>query len=290
MIPVQFGYETPSSLEEAIHLLNANNGATILAGGLGLIGAMNARRTAPALLIDLRKIDGLAGARVTDDGSLVIGAMTSCASILADPAIGERWPAIADALQLLGDPQVRNRATVGGSLAEANPTSDLLAVALALGASVRIAGTAGSRTLPIDELIAEPYRTSLERGEVITTVVFPASGPNRGSAYEKFKNPASGRAICGVSAFVERTGNVVGRCAVALCGATRHVTRLPEVEAAIQGHEPTIAAVESAAAAVQHEGLEFVSDLAASGEYRAHLVEVLVARALTRAIRRSGLQ
>ncbi len=290
MIPVQFDYETPGSLEEAVQLLKANKDAVVLAGGLSLIGAMSARRMAPGLLVDLRKIGGLAGVSIGADGSLNVGAMTTCAFLLATPAIGERWPAVADGLRLLGDPQVRNRATVGGSLAEADPASDLLAVALALGASARVVGPGGERTVPVVDLIVGPYQTSLGPGEVITTVVFPGCGPDCGSAYEKFKNPASGRAICGVAAFVERKGGVVSRCAVALCGATRRATRLPRVEEAMAGREPAFAARESAAAAVAVEGLEFVTDLAASGEYRAHLAGVLVGRAINLAAERAGFR
>jgi carbon-monoxide dehydrogenase medium subunit len=208
--------------------------------------------------------------------------MTSFATLAADPYARQRFTALAEAAASIGDPQVRNRGTIAGNLASGMPGEDLPAVALALGATLVIAGPDGTREAAADGFFIDSFETSLRPGEIITRVDFPFAG-GAGSAYEKFENPASCYAICGVAAaIVLNEEGSVSECGVAVCGATNHASRLRSVETGVEGKRPS-PEVFARAAANAADGLNCVSDLAASGEYRAHLASVLAERALGRA-------
>lgn len=289
MIPVQFDYVAPDSVAEAVKLLKANRNGTVLAGGLSLLTDMKLRRAAPAMLIDLCKISDLRGiSRHGTNGNLQIGAMTTYAEIAAAKEVRESYFAIAEAVKGIGDQQVRNCGTIGGNLAYSDPAADLPAVALALEATINSASTGGIQAISADEFFTGAYKTMLTAGEIITSVSFPTYLTEAGSAYEKFKNPASSYAICGVAAIVKKAAKgTIDKCRVAVTGAADHVVRLREVEVVLEGKEPTVDNIVAAAKRVTDEGLIFLSDFHASADYRAHLTEVLTERALTRAVERA---
>jgi aerobic carbon-monoxide dehydrogenase medium subunit len=290
MIPVRFDYIAPDSLQEAVQLLSQKVDASVLAGGHSLMPDIKLCRVAPSLLVDLRKLQALRGIEHREsDGGLRIGAMTTCAEIAASEEVRSNYRALAEAALSIGDPQVRNCSTIGGNLAYNDPAADLPAVALALEATLNTVGPDGTRAMLADEFIMGSFKTRLAPHEIITSVDLPVHVAGAGSAYEKFKHPASGYAVCGVAVMVEPGANgTVGKCRVAVTGAASRATRLRAVEATLEGREPTTGNIAAAGHAFD-EKLTFVADLFASAEYRAHLTRVLIERAITRAVERSRL-
>lgn len=284
MIPIQFDYMVPKSVAEAVQQLRANPKARVLAGGQSLLPAMKLRRVAPALLLDLGKIEELR--QLKEQKGAQVSAMVTYTAILADKRITERYQALAEALQSITDPQVRHCGTIGGSLAYNDPAGDLPAVALALEAVINTIGPDGARSLPADAFLTGEWTTALKPGELIVSVDFPESAAGTGSAYEKFKNPASGYAICGIAAKVTKASDgTVKTCRVAVTGAAESAVRLRKVEASLEGQKPTADRIAAAAKSIAAEKLTFGTDLAASAEYRAHLTQVLTERALARAVK-----
>ena len=286
MIPVQFDYTAPERLADALQLLKARGGAWALAGGHSLLLDLKRRRVAPTLLVDLRNIPELRGIRRAAAGGLDIGAMATYSELIASEDVRKDYPALGEAVASLGDAQVRNRATIGGSLAYNDPAADLPAIALVLEAVIETVGSGAGRAIPAEDFLVGALKTVLGPGEIITAVHIPAPVAGTGSAFEKFKCPATGAALCGVAAVVTR-GNGDGVCRVAVTGAADHAVRLRKVEAALTGQRPTAENI-AAAAQVVDEALTYVSDFHASAEYRAHLTRVLAGRALTRAAERAG--
>lgn len=288
MIPVQFDYATPKSLDEAVAMLQKNGQARLLAGGHTLLKQLKTHQIKPNLLVDLRQIPGLKGiGRRSGEDGLFIGAMVTCAELAAHLEAQANCQALVEAANSIGDAQVRNWSSLGGNLADGDPTADLAAAALALEATLYVVGPYGSRTIGADEFFIGPFDTAL-RGEIIKELKFPAVPARSGSAYEKIKNPANSYPICGVAVAVTLTEqNSVAKCRVAVTGVTAHPTRLRQVEAALEKVEATAKNIAVAAEHVTTD-LTFVSDLFASDEYRAHLTRVLTERALTRAIERAG--
>ena len=277
-------YQAPHSLDEAVALLAATANARPLAGGHTLLLEPMRSQLGGATLVDLGKVQGLSHIGFTRVGDLLIGAMTTIAALADSADVQSEVPALADAAAQVGDPQVRNRATLGGSLAANDPESDLTAVLLALEARLDLQGPQGQRTLSMQQFITGPRQTALEQGELITGVRIPTAG-GRGSAYEKMRHPATLYALCGVAAQVSLSDGQVATCRVAVTGATEYAVRVGGVEAALVGQAPTAEAVAAASAATS--GLAFRGDTFGSAEYRAHLVGVLVQRALTRAVERA---
>ncbi|MCW5848805.1 MAG: xanthine dehydrogenase family protein subunit M [Anaerolineae bacterium] len=281
MLAIQ--YKAAQSLDEAVTLLATTAGARALAGGHTLLLEPTRSQLGAATLVDLGKIQGLNDIGFTRTGALRIGAMTTIAALADNADIQRDLPALAEAASQVGDPQVRNWATLGGSLADNDPESDLTAVLLALDAQLHLQGPNGTRAVAADQFITGPRQTALTQGELITDVRIPIVGG--GSAYEKFKHPATLYALCGVAAHVSLIDGKVGACRVAVTGATEYATRLTGVEAALAGQEPTAEAI--AAASEAASGLAFRGDPFGSPEYRAHLTRVLVQRAVTRAVERA---
>jgi carbon-monoxide dehydrogenase medium subunit len=283
-------YAAPGSLPEALALLSERPGALVLAGGHDLIPGMKAGRASPPMLVDLRRIASLRSvAHKRAPGRLWIGAMVTLSEILADQDVREGLPALQQAADAVGDAQVRNRTTLVGNLASRHPASDMAAAALALEAVVHTARPSGTRAITAGELLGG-RETALEPAEIITWVEFPVPEAMTGSAYEKHTNPATCYPICGVAASVMRTPeDTIGECRVAATGVFGRPSRLSEVEAAVEGTAPTRASVRDAS---RHAGAggAAVSDLSASGEYRSHLVTVLVERALVRAAQDAGFR
>lgn len=278
------GYAAPRTVEDAVALLAGTPGARVLAGGQGLLVEPSRSRLAGALLVDLRHIPRLAGVGSLRDGSLKIGAMTTLAAIAADDAIKGTWPVLVDAARGSGDAQVRNRSTLGGHLAAADPQSDLPPVLLALGANIEIGGSAGSRTLASKDFYVGAGRTALGSDDIITAAVIPARGDRTGAAYEKFVHPATLGAICGVAVHLTLADNgTLTDARVALSGAVDRPVRILAAEQAVAGQQPSDDLFEKAARATNDAGT-FLDDHFASPEYRRHLAHVLTARALKRAM------
>jgi len=282
-------YTAATSLEEALASLGGQPGARLLAGGHDLVPDMKAGRAAPAMLVDLRKVPGLREVSVDHAAGMVrIGALATLNQLAADTELGGALRALVEAIGSVGDAQVRNCTTVGGTLASRHPAADLAAVALALEAEVRTTRLAGPRTISAEDLLSEPT-TALDPVEIITAVeiAFP---PMSGSAYEKQINHATLYPIAAVAARVVRTGNdLIERCRVAVTGVFERPIRLREVEAAVEGTSPSLATLATAALKTSDAGAG-VTDLFASGEYRVHLASVLAERALVRAAEDAGFR
>ncbi|HEU0115525.1 MAG TPA: xanthine dehydrogenase family protein subunit M, partial [Thermomicrobiales bacterium] len=266
MFPNQFAYHRPGSVQEAISLLQANPDAKILAGGHSLLPAMKLRLASPAALVDLGGVDGLSGISV--NGGVTIGAMTTYAQLRDSDDVAARLPMVAEAANNVGDPQVQNKGTLGGSLAHSDPAADFTAVMLALGASVKAVGPNGERTIPLDDLFVDLLTTALAADEVLTEISVPAAQGKVGMAYEKFRHPASGYAVVGVAAVVpvDAQGNATSP-RIAVTGATAKATRATAAEQALAGKPLTDANIAAAAAAVTN-GLTVNGDYYASDEFR----------------------
>ena len=280
-----FNYAKPSSLADAARAA-AGADAKILAGGQSLLPAMKLGLAAPAALVDLSGLGDLKGITVSG-GTVKIGAMTNHAAVAASKDVQQAIPALAALAGNIGDRQVRNRGTIGGSLAHADPAADLPAVALALEATINISGPGGARTAAIDGYFTGMFETGLHEGEIITSVDLPALAAGTSSAYAKLANPASGYAMVGVAARVTLSGGTARNVRVALTGAADHAMRLSQLESALEGQALT---AESIAAACQQAGagLDLMGDIHASAEYRSAMVGVYARRALAKALERSG--
>jgi carbon-monoxide dehydrogenase medium subunit len=283
VFPSQFEYHRASSVDEVVKLLGENPDAKIIAGGHSLLPAMKLRLAAPSALVDIGRIEDLKGIGSTRNGGLLIGALVTYDQLADSNDVKAAAPVLAEAAAKIGDPQVRTRGTIGGSLAHSDPAADLTAVFLALGGAVDVVGSAGERRIEADDLFVDLLTTSLEPDEVITRVHIPAASGKVGSAYEKHEHPASGYAVVGVAAVVGLDGGNVSSARLAVTGCTSKATRLSGAEQALSGkalNADSIAAASQAAA----QGLEINGDHYASAEYRGHLVGVLTRRALERAM------
>jgi carbon-monoxide dehydrogenase medium subunit len=278
MIPATFDYTAPTSLEEAVAALaEGGDDAKVLAGGQSLLPVLRLRMAAPALLVDLGKIEELRGVRLDGD-SVVIGSMTTHHAVLGDPVVAEHLALLARATATVADPQVRHRGTLGGALSHADPAGDQGAVAVALGATMEIAGPSGSRSVPAGEFFVDYFTTALGGGEILTAIRFP-SYAGWGAHYEKFQRVAQAWSIVAAAAAVQVSGGTVTAARVGLTNVGPTPVRAAAVEAALVGGPATAHAVRSAAAEAA-EGTSPVSDSSAPAEYREHLARVLTARAV----------
>jgi carbon-monoxide dehydrogenase medium subunit len=284
----QSAYAAPGKLEEIVGLLASNPGSHLLAGGQSLLVEPRRSQIAGSLLVDLRKVAGLSGIQSGVGGGLRIGAMMTLGAIAARDLVRKACSVLADAAALVGDAQVRNRATIGGALAEADPGSDLAPVLLVLGSVFDITGPGGSRSVEAAQFFTGPGRTALSAAEVITGITIPSAPPSTGAAYEKMKDPATLYALCGVAASVTRSAQgLVAQCRVAATGSTEYPVRLQAVERALTGARPDQGALSAAANRAVEHGV-FRGTFYASSEYRAHLTQVLTERALKRALARTA--
>jgi carbon-monoxide dehydrogenase medium subunit len=278
MIAAAFDYYRPSSLADALTLL-ARHGddARALAGGHSLVPAMKLRLAEPRVLVDLSRVPELRGI-VEEDGGIVIGAMTTHAELAASPLLAAKCPLFVKAAPQIGDVQVRNKGTIGGSLAHADPAADWPPVVLALDAELEVAAAAGSRRIPATEFFKDIMQTALQPGEVLRAIRVRPSGS--AVAYVKTEQKASGFALCGVAAVVNRTAN---RVSVAITGVSAIPFRARDVERALQDGPLTPERIADAARSAS-AGAQMLSDIHGSQEYRAHLARVNVRRAVERAI------
>jgi aerobic carbon-monoxide dehydrogenase medium subunit len=288
MIPAGFDYHAPSTVAEAVSLLAQNDEAKILAGGHSLLPALKLRLTQPTALIDITRIAELK--QVSTNGNVSVGAAATYHEVASNEAVRQACPVLAECVAQIGDIQVRNRGTLVGALAHADPAADLPAVALALGATISAQGPNGTREIHADDMFVEMLTTALEPTEVLTKVTFPALGAGEGAAYAKLRHPASRYAIVGVAAYVKLgAGGTVEACRVGVTGAGPKAVRQGAVEAALVGTAGDEAAV---AAAAQQAGddMDYLGDIHASEEYRRAMVKVYTRRALSDALARARMR
>jgi carbon-monoxide dehydrogenase medium subunit len=285
MFPAKFAYAAPGSLQEAIGLLDTED-AKILAGGHSLLPLMKLRLAQPRLLVDIGRIPGLAYTR-RENGVLAIGALTTYRDIGRSAEVAAAAPVLVDAVNEVGDPQVRARGTLAGALAHADPAGDLPAVALALGGTVRVVGGGGQRDLDLDTFFVDMLTTALGEKEIIREVRLNAQPPGSGAAYQKFDQPASHYALTGVCAVVSVQNGTISSARVGVTGVGPKAYRPTAVEQALVGTAAEVEAVKSAVQTVA-DGIDVQGDIHASPDYRAHLARVLTRRAVLEAAERAG--
>lgn len=288
MYASDFAYYRAGSLAEAGLLLQQHPGAKLLAGGHSLIPLLKLRLAKPPALVDIGRLDELKGISVTD-GRVRIGALTTHAELAASSELAAQCPALAEAAGLIGDPAVRNRGTIGGNVAHADPASDLPTVLRALDATIAVTADGGERSIPAADFFEGMMETALGDHDIVTAIEVPAAPAGQGQAYVKFSHPASRYAVVGAAASVTMIAGSVGTAAVALGGLVPVATRATSVEQALAGQAPSAAAIVAAAAAVSADlGDDLIGDIYASAEYRRAMAPVCVKRALTAAVERAG--
>ncbi len=280
MIPIAFEYQRAASIDEAIQLLREANGSgRLLAGGHSLIPLMKLRLSEPSLLIDIARIPGLRGIEETSD-HIAIGATTTHTEVERSALLRERLPILAEAAAEIGDVQVRNRGTIGGSLAHADPSADLPAVMVALDAELVIAGSGGQRTVRAGEFFQDLFTVDLAEDEIITMI---HATPVQTAAYVKLHQRASHYAIVGVAAVLEVENGVCTSARLGITGLSTHAQRLPKVEEALAG-KPLTADTITAAAAIAGDGIDDINaDIHASADYRRAMAKAFTERAITAA-------
>lgn len=279
MIPASFDYESPKTLNEALSLLAAHEDAKLLAGGHSLLPAMKLRLANPALLIDLGRIGGLDYIRDAGD-TVSIGAMATHATVAASQLLHSSSPLLAETASNIGDIQVRNRGTIGGSLAQAHPSADYPAAVLALDARMVTASQSGERVIPAHEFFTGMFTTALRPDEIITEIRVPKT-TGAETVYKKFAHPASGYAVVGVAVVVRGSSAKIDEVAVGITGVAEIAYRATTVEAALRG-KPAGAIAEAAKHAA--DKVEALGDNYASAEYRRHMAQVYTRRALQEAL------
>ena len=280
MIPSSFSYVRAGSVAEAIRLLQESNGeGKVIAGGHSLIPLLKFRLTTPGTLIDIGDVQELRGIR-KEGNRLVVGALTTYRQVCSDPLVAEHLPVLAEAVRQIGDIQVRNRGTIGGNLAHADPAADLPGVALALEAMVEIQGEDGAEVMEAESFFLGPLVTALAETSLLTSVSFLLPPAGTRSTYVKYAHPASGYAVAGVCALAATDPD--GRISyvrVGINGVGDLAYRARRVEEKLLGQIPTPELVDEAARLAAEDG-EMGSDLFASAEYRRHLSQVYTKKAL----------
>jgi carbon-monoxide dehydrogenase medium subunit len=287
MYAQDFNYYRAGSIVEATDLLKKHPGAKLLAGGHSLIPLLKLRLAAPSALIDIGRIAELRGVTIKD-GTVRIGALTTHAELASSAAIGEHCPSLAEAAAQIGDPTVRNRGTIGGNVAHADPASDLPTVLTALGARFVVSGAGGSRTIGVGEFFKGLMTTAVGAHDLVTSIEIPVKTKGQGMAYVKFEHPASRYAVIGVAATVAVSGGTCTAAAVAVGGLVPRPVRVAAVEKALTGQALSPDVIKKAATqASQDLGAEILGDLFATADYRKAVVPVWVGRALTLAGQRA---
>jgi aerobic carbon-monoxide dehydrogenase medium subunit len=285
MIPNQFDYQRATSLDDALGLIGTP-GTKVIAGGMSLLPLMKLRLANPDRLVDIGRLAELRGVRRLPDGRLAIGALTTYAEFAESDA--RDYGVIHDALPDIGDVQIRNQGTVGGSVAHCDPASDLPAVLLALDAEIVARSVRGERVLPIDGFFQGAFATALEEDELITEIRLPGPRDDAGSAFMALSQKASGYSIAGVAAVVfKEGGSAITRASIAITGVGEAPYRARDVEAALLGNEGTAEAI-AAAAAHATSGVTVAGDIHADSEYRAAMAVTYTKRAIQAALGRLG--
>jgi carbon-monoxide dehydrogenase medium subunit len=288
MYPAAFDYYAPKHIKEVLGLLGKlKDDAKIIAGGHSLIPMMKLRLAQPKHLVDLRKVSGLSGIKLNGK-ALAIGAMTTHWEIESSATVKSKLPVLSEVASVIGDPAVRNKGTLGGSLAHADPAADWPAAMIALDAELVCEGPKGKRKVAADQWFLGLMATALQDKEILVQVRVPLPAAGSGAAYMKFPHPASRFAVVGVCAAVtlDKQGTCV-KASVAVTGAGTKAVRAKGVEAALVGKKLDAAAIEAAAQKAA-EGVDVQADLQGSVEYKAHLCRVFAKRAITEAVKRAG--
>jgi carbon-monoxide dehydrogenase medium subunit len=288
MYAPSFDYYRAGSVAEAHRFLAANPGAKVLAGGHSLVPLLKLRLASPPALIDIGRIPELKGISRQGD-SIRIGALTTHAELAASNDVRSAAPALAEAAASVGDPAVRNRGTIGGNVAHADPASDLPTVLAALDARIVAAGPGGERSIPASEFFTGIMTTVLADDEILVAIHVPSSGRGQGSAYEKFSHPASRYAVVGAAAWLGVANGTCGAARVALGGLLPHARRLASVERALVGKALTAEVIAAAAAQVAADlGNDVSGDIYASAEYRSAVAPEFTKLAIARAAARAS--
>ena len=281
MIPQEFEYSAPATLREAFELI-ADGERKILAGGMSLIPLMKLRLATPEHVVDLARVPCLN--HIGEQGSIIhIGATATHHDVEISPVICGRCPLLSETASNIGDVQVRNRGTIGGSVAHADPAADYPASLLALEAQIRIASAKSDRTVPASEFFLDPFTTALEPGEIVVEVLVPAEDGSEGHRYEKLEHPASGFAIVGVAARIKKSGRGISLARIGVTSLGPRAFRALAAERLLESG----ADLEQAVATIG-EGEEANSDLYASADYRRHLARVHARRAISVALTRAS--
>ena len=287
MYSSDFDYYRARSVKDAQQLLAAHPGAKLLAGGHSLVPLMKLRLAAPTAVVDIGRVAELRGISRDGDG-IRIGALTTHAELAASRELQSGASALAQAAALVGDPTVRNRGTIGGNIAHADPASDLPTVLVALDARMVAAGPNGERTISATEFFTGIMTTALADDEILVAVHVPVSGPQQASWYEKFSHPASRYAVVGVAAWLAVNNGSCGAARVAIGGLLPHARRAAAVEQALIGKALTDDAIRAAARQVATDlGRDATGDIYASAEYRAAMAPVFTRRAVAAAANRA---
>src|SRR4051812_756263 len=285
MIPMPFEYSRATTLDDALAKLAASNGGgKFIAGGHSLVPLMKLRLSEPKMLIDIARIPGLSGIR-EKDGKIEIGAGTVHHEVASSTLLRNACPCIAECAADIGDPQVRNRGTLGGSLAHADPAADYPAVMVALDADIHLKSANGWRVVKATDFFQGMFTVDLAANEIIAGVQF---SPVKSAAYAKLHQRASHFAIVGVAAAIDVKNGVIQSARVGLTGATSHATRLTEVEKALAGKAASAATIEAASRTAGAKLEDLNADIHASADYRRAMVNVFTERALKGALARIG--
>jgi carbon-monoxide dehydrogenase medium subunit len=287
MYASSFDYYRARSVADAHQLLAAHPGAKLLAGGHSLVPLLKLRLAAPSALVDIGRIPELRGISRQGD-AIRIGALATHAELAASADLRNAAPALADAAAMVGDPAVRNRGTIGGNVAHADPASDLPTVLVALDARILASGPGGERTIAADQFFTGIMTTALAEDEILTAIEVPASSRGQGSAYEKFSHPASRYAVLGVAAWVAVANGTCSAARIALGGLVPNARRAGSAERALVGkaiNDDTIAA--AAAQVAADLGDDVSGDIYASAEYRSAMAPVFTKRVLANAAARA---
>ena len=284
MYPAKFDYQRADSVTAALAMLGSNSEAKLLAGGHSLLPAMKLRLSAPEALIDIGRIGALRGI-AAQGSSMRIGALTTHAMVAASTSLPT---GLTEAAGWIGDPQVRNRGTVGGNIAHADPASDLPTVFTALGATINLTGPGGERSVAAADFFIDLFTTALQDGEIITSVDVPVVN-GAGSAYAKMFNPASRYAVVGCCAVVQVSGGKCSAASVAIGGLTPKAMVAAAVANALVGQALSEANIAAAAEQIANDlGDDVMGDMHASADYRRAMAPVYVARAISAAAGRAG--
>jgi aerobic carbon-monoxide dehydrogenase medium subunit len=287
MIPASFDYIAPQTLDEALRAL-ADHGeeAKILAGGHSLLPLMKLRLASPKLLIDLSRIAGLRGIRQQDD-KIVIGALTTHYQIESSDLVKSKCPLLSQTAGMIGDVQVRNRGTIGGSLTHADPSADWPAAVLALGGELKLKGPKGDHWIAAENFFLAPMTTAIESTEILTEIRVPILSRRCGSAYLKMAQQASGFALVGVAAWLRLDrSRQLEEIGVGVTGLGAKPFRPRAVEERLRGSKLTAKLIEESASQVA-EGSDPLEDIHASAKFRAHLAQIYTARAIQEALKKA---
>jgi carbon-monoxide dehydrogenase medium subunit len=285
--PAAFAYHRPASVAEAVELLTSLDDARPLAGGHSLLPAMKLRLSMPAALVDIGRIPELD--RIERDGDgLRIGALATHTTVATSDIVEGVCPVLAETAAQIGDRQVRNRGTIGGSLAHADPGADYPTVIVALGGTITAAGSGGTREIPAGEFFTGLFTTTLRPEELLTSVSVPGTGAGTGAAYVKHKHPASGYAVAAAAAVVTLDSGTCTAANLVVGGVTGVPVGAESASSVLVGSSGSADAIAAAAAEVPAALGNALGDGYASAEYRTHLASVLAKRALTTAFARAG--